>query len=230
MKRGYVKLFRRSLEHPMFRNPALWHFWVYCLLKATHKFYSAIVGFQLVELRPGQFIFGRRQASVETGLSEQTVRTCLKTLLTCGMVTSESTHRYTVITVVNWKEFQEWKPGDDPLADQEGTQPQPTADHVQAQETQTPQKQNYSAEFLEFYDKYPVKKGKGAAFKAFKKARKAVGQERIIDGVSALLKAIEDGRQDASFVKYPATWLNQECWDDEYADTKKANEYRSRFK
>ena len=73
MRRGYVKLWRKSLDAGWIRNHKLWCFWTYCLLKATHKEFDAIVGLQLIHLYPGQFIFGLRKASVETGLSVQEI-------------------------------------------------------------------------------------------------------------------------------------------------------------
>jgi len=61
-----------------FKNPKVLSFWVYCLLKASHKPLKAIVGYQQVSLQPGQFVFGRKKTAEETGLSEREIRTCLE--------------------------------------------------------------------------------------------------------------------------------------------------------
>jgi len=34
MHRGYIKDWRKSLDHPLFKKPLIWHFWGYCLKKA----------------------------------------------------------------------------------------------------------------------------------------------------------------------------------------------------
>ena len=68
MERGYVKLWRKSLDAGWIRNHKLWTFWTWCLMKASHKEHDTVVGCQAVHLLPGQFIFGRKKASEETGL------------------------------------------------------------------------------------------------------------------------------------------------------------------
>ena len=75
-------------------------------MKASHKKITESVGFQNVELEPGQFIFGRIKSSQECGLSQQTVRTCLKSLRCSKNVTIKSTNKYSIITIINWDIYQ----------------------------------------------------------------------------------------------------------------------------
>ena len=107
MHRGYIKLWRKSLESTIWDNPKLWRFWVWCLLKANHCAMTQIVGFQDVQLTPGQFIFGRLKASMETGLSEQEIRTAIDGLRKRQNLTIKSTNKFSIITIVNWTEYQE---------------------------------------------------------------------------------------------------------------------------
>jgi hypothetical protein len=106
MNRGYVRLWRKSLDAGWIKNHKLWAFWSYCLMKATHKEYDAIVGLQVVHLIPGQFIFGRRKASEETGLTEREIRTIIAFLINCGNLTIKTTNKYSIITIVNWHIYQ----------------------------------------------------------------------------------------------------------------------------
>ncbi len=106
MNRGYVNLWRKSLDSGWIRNHKLWAFWSWCLLKATHKQYDAIVGLQRVHLKSGQFIFGRRQASIETGLSEQEVRTIIDFLKKAGNLTIKTTNKFSIISIINWNTYQ----------------------------------------------------------------------------------------------------------------------------
>jgi len=102
-----VKLWRRTLESPVFENPKLLKFWLYCLMKASHKKHTAMVGLQVVELEPGQFIFGRKIAAKETKLSQQSIRTFLKILKNLQNLTIKSTNKFSVITIVNWDTYQQ---------------------------------------------------------------------------------------------------------------------------
>ena len=71
-------------------------------------------------------------------------------------------------------------------------------------------------EFDDWYKDYPRKTGKGAARKAFLKARKAgVEVNTLKDGLERSKRswAVENRPKDK--LPYPATWLNAESWDDE---------------
>lgn len=137
---GYVKLYRRSLENGWLRNHKMWVFWTYCLLKATHKKRKHLLaGSKQITLSPGQFIFGRKRAAEETGLSEQEVRTCLKNLKKLDNVTVRATNRYSIITICNWSVYQDYEnedqptepPADQPTVNQRLTSNQPAPNHRQ---------------------------------------------------------------------------------------------------
>ena len=103
---GWVKFDRADLRNGMLKNHNLWVFWSYCKFKATYKEQCLHMNNEAVLLKPGQFIFGRMIAAQETGLSEQTVRTCVKTLVKIKRITVESTNKFSVITVVNWASYR----------------------------------------------------------------------------------------------------------------------------
>ena len=125
MNHGYVKFWRKALDAGWLKNHELWVFWSYCLLKASHKKYTVIVGCQRVDLLPGQFVMGRRKASEETGLTEREIRTCLALLKKWENVTSRTTNKFTVITVINWNAYQSNKTANDQHNDQQATSGRP---------------------------------------------------------------------------------------------------------
>jgi hypothetical protein len=103
---GYVKLWRKLLDSPIFTNHNLLVFWIWCLLKATHKEVDIMVGYQSVTLQPGQFVFGLKASSKETRLSIQKIRTCLLILKNLQNITIKTTNRYSLISIVNWLDYQ----------------------------------------------------------------------------------------------------------------------------
>ncbi len=123
---GWIKIHRKLLESPLFRNPDLLRTWVYFLLKATHRPIKQVVGFQEVDLEPGQFVFGRKKAAQDIGISEQTLRTCLKYLLIHENLTIKATNKFSVITIVNWHIYQSGEDGDNQQINQRLTSSQPT--------------------------------------------------------------------------------------------------------
>ena len=69
-------------------------------------------------------------------------------------------------------------------------------------------------DFDTFWDIFPRKIGKGAARKTHAKALELTSAETLYWGARAYKAAMEG--EDPRYVKMPATWLNQECWDDLY--------------
>ena len=104
---GWIRLYRSSLLNGWLKNHRLWVFWCYCLLKASHKVRKVIFGNQQITLKPGQFIFGRKNAAHDTGLSEQSIRTCVESLKTLQNITIKSTNKYSIITIDNWELYQD---------------------------------------------------------------------------------------------------------------------------
>ncbi|HLA04549.1 MAG TPA: hypothetical protein VJZ16_01070 [Syntrophales bacterium] len=119
MNRGYVRLWRKSLDAGWIRNHKLWAFWTYCLMKASHKEFDAIVGLQIVHLMPGQFIFGRKKAAEETGLTEREIRTILDFLRKAGNLTIKTTNKFSIISIINWNTYQGEEIENDQLNDQQ---------------------------------------------------------------------------------------------------------------
>lgn len=70
------------------------------------------------------------------------------------------------------------------------------------------------ADFTEWYGGYPNKQDRGAARKAYAKARKKATAQQLLDGLERY-KTL-DPHHARGFTKYPATWLNKECWLNEY--------------
>jgi len=106
MREGYIKLWRQSLESESWQNIKQWRFWTWCLLKATYCESDVVVGKQTIHLMPGQFVTGRFAAMKETGLSEQEIRNQQINHQINQQITIKSTNKYSIITIVNWAEYQ----------------------------------------------------------------------------------------------------------------------------
>ena len=103
---GWIKLHRKLLNSSIFQNPNLLKFWVWCLLKATHCDRKTRVGLQEIELKEGQFIFGRNKAGVELGMNPSTIYKYLGVVEKDGLVCTNRNNKFTVVTIVNWSLYQ----------------------------------------------------------------------------------------------------------------------------
>lgn len=109
----------------------------------------------------------------------------------------------------------------------------PTADNPPLKNTKdkkTNNKKNNDGElFLEFWNQYPRKRDRAAAFKAFKSALTRAKFEEIMAGV---IRYKDDPSRNPDFTKYPATWLNADSWENDYASpddsVKRSQERRDR--
>ena len=70
--------------------------------------------------------------------------------------------------------------------------------------------------FNEFWSEYPKKRSKQAALNAWKRL---APDKELFETIMAALRlqkqSAEWKRDGGQFIKYPATWLNQGCWNDE---------------
>lgn len=101
-KQGYIALFRQFLSWEWFTDIKTCHLFIYCLLRANYK--DGI--WQNIPYKRGQFITSRRKLSVETGLTEQEVRTCLNRLKSTNEITHVSNRQNSIITVNNYTKYQ----------------------------------------------------------------------------------------------------------------------------
>lgn len=84
-----------------------------------------------------------------------------------------------------------------------------------APDDDVPQTVHIPEDFIEFWNAYPKKIGKGAALKAWRKIKpNAKMLQQILESL-AIQRRSEPWRKDrGQFIPHPATWLNQMRWDD----------------
>lgn len=131
MNRGYIKLWRKTLDSGLLQNGPAWQLFGYLLLRATHKPYRATVGGVVCELVPGEVVFGRSKAAADLGLGEQQIRTALNLLKKMKIATSRSTNKFTVISFVNWHNYQDEQAAANQQTNQPVTSTQPAVNHKQ---------------------------------------------------------------------------------------------------
>ncbi len=157
--KNWVKYYRKSLEDPLFRRPLIWHFFQYCLLKANREAKKVNHGGKTMIIPEGCFIFGRKKAAEETGLSEQNIRTALVALggaKALAKVPRLSTNKFSVLKVCKFPEHQAkpdgYQPADQPATNQQLT----TNKNIENIENTNPVTtfQDYKAEFQHWWTRY----------------------------------------------------------------------------
>ena len=99
---SWIKLHRRMLKWEWMDSPLTLALWINLLLEANHlprRWHGMVI-------QPGQIVTSSVALAKKTGMSRQEVRTCLERLKSTNEITSESTNRFTVLTIVKWEEYQ----------------------------------------------------------------------------------------------------------------------------
>lgn len=141
---GWIKIHRKLLESSVFAHAEYTHVWVWCLLKATHKPQKFPFNGKDIEIKEGEFITGRGKACKELHISQQSFRTVIDYLKSTNRITIRSTNRFSIISIVNWKQYQaESNQENNQPANQQLTSQQPATNHIQEGKEQKNVKKEY---------------------------------------------------------------------------------------
>jgi len=212
MHRGYVKLWRKSVDSPIFQNDNVWRLWTYLLMKATHRQTQVLVGTTPVDLQPGQMVFGRNKAKDETGMTEQKIRTSLKCLERLGNLTIQTTNRFSIVTICNWGIYQSEESPTNQPTNQQLTSNQPATNQqlTTYKNSKNNKKEDMCALFDEFWTAYDLKKNRKKAEQAWRKT-----QPEDRPAIITAAKKYRATITDQQYQKHATTWLNGECWNDD---------------
>jgi hypothetical protein len=221
---------RFLFEHPLLQIDAYFHAWLWLVSEAAWKPRCVTVTngrtSEVLELQRGQLSHSRSYIARAWGWSEKRVRTFLNRLEKVGMIDVQVGRLQTVISICNYDIYQRAR-------DDEGRQTGPQTGRQRASKGPEEEKikegnNGYSARkaaknpkrwpedgFGRWYPLYPRKKDRGAAEKAFAKARARglVGFDELLAATSRFVECVND--KEPEFIKYPATWLNADSYLDE---------------
>lgn len=105
LENGWIKIYRSLLDWEWFKNSNMVHLYIYLIMKANSKDGR----YQGVDLKRGQLLTGINAISAKTGISLQSLRTCIKRLKSTNEITVKSTNKYSIITICKYEDYQEAK-------------------------------------------------------------------------------------------------------------------------
>ena len=215
MMDGWIKMHRKALDNPLFRKPYVWHFFQYCLLKANHSDQEIQHGGKTMTIPRGCFVFGRKKAAEETGLTEQNIRTALMILGGAKALARPprlATSKFSVVEVCNYSLYQASEPGYQP-ANQPATNQQLTTNKkVKKEKKDVPSTtlQEHKAEFDSWFERYKATSSCPAgkpnlAFKKYVANRKKYSKEQV---ELATRHYFQEKRASGEKEAHAATFLN----------------------
>lgn len=99
---GFIKLFRKFKAWGWYQDYVVKDVFIHLLLSAN---FSQTKWNDRV-LNEGQVVIGTTSLAAELGFSRQQIRTALTKLKSTNEITTESTNKYTIVTIVNWRDYQ----------------------------------------------------------------------------------------------------------------------------
>ncbi len=211
---GYVRLYRKILDNPAFRDAGEAMFFAYLVLLANWKAGERRYDERVYKLERGQLVIGQRKLAQDYGCSHKKVRTVVHRLNEEYMIdqiwTQHGAQRAPVITICNYDDYQ--------IEIGEGAQERAQGGHKVGTPKNKGNKGNsYTVDFDEFWRVYPGRKPhsnpKKTANQKFELAlTRGASAADIARGARNYAVYVERERVDPKFVAQAVTWLNQERW------------------
>lgn len=206
MTDGFITIERKILNWEWYKDSNMLHLFIYLLLRANFeesRFKGNIIN-------RGQLVFGRKEASKDTGISEQSIRTCIERLKSTNELTIESTSQYSIITICKYEEYQIKNKKSTSKSTSKSTLNQPATNHVLTSiilEDNTNKERNKGIdEIFEKWVEYRVKIKKPIHPASMELAKKKLHTLSNSDTKIALLiieQSIENGWQGLFSLKNP---------------------------
>lgn len=224
MHRGYVKIHRKSVDNPLYKKPLIWHFWMYCLIRANHEENILPFNNKPITIKKGSFIMSLNHAVDDTGLSKQNIRTAIKALVNFKMIektTQELTQQATMINICNYSIYQKKKKeantvsNTSPTQSQHSANTQPTLDNeplntIKNVKNKTPSvTSDYSEAFERWWLIFPKRDGKVRGKKKTYPMFKRINKTEYSDLGKATINYSKE-----KFIRDPERFLKDDYWRD----------------
>lgn len=227
---GWIKLYRELIDKPIWINSTLEQrvILITLLCMANHKPKKWEWQGKPYEVQAGQFITslpGIAEKCHCKSITVQKVRTCLLRFEKLGFLTSKSTNKNRLITIVNWELYQSIDSKNNKQTNKQLTSNQ-QADNKRITTNKKEKKEkkvknnnicsNSDELFSQFWSAYPKKRGKSNALRSWEKLKISNELFNIIMTKLEIFKISNDWLKDnGQFIPYPSTWLNGKRWEDE---------------
>ena len=154
MPDGLVKIHRKFQEWEWYDKSEMVHLFLHLLLNASvsnKRWHNHPVN-------RGQLITGRKKLSEETGISQQTIRSCLQRLVDTGEIEIVPTNKFSIITICNYESYQDGFEQDNQVVNTNQPKPKKTKDEIKS-DTEKRRKEFYKSliPFVQTYGKEMVR-------------------------------------------------------------------------
>ncbi len=223
MNRGFFKFFRKIEDNRSWSRGAIYRGVMASLLQKANWKPSYFLGELIAE---GEVALSGKSFADELCIDRRTLLRVFDELEKDGFITRQNVHnRFTLITITNWHTYQVSGEGACTTNAQLLSQPMLFQDHTSKEDKNLRiKKKTYTPAFLQFWQAYPKRVAKDAAFKAWLSRRDDLPAIEILLDILERHKQSEQWlRDEGKYIPYPSTWLNQGRWLDVEGTNSNAN-------
>jgi len=214
---GWVKLHRELTSHWLWEGRfSKGQAWVDLLMLANHKPNKVLLNGTLVEIKRGQLAYSMVSLADRWLWSRQSVMRFISLLKSDSMVDSLGTPQTTIITILNYEQYQTTDTGGDIKRTSDGT----TDGHRMVQRSlhkqEVKKEKNVKKErksmvaFNVLWQRYPNRTGKKDALRHFEATVKT--PEDLTNINTALTNYLRSDKVKKGFIQNGSTWFNN--WQD----------------
>lgn len=207
---GWIKIYRSLMYSDIFQNEKMLKIFIWCLLKAGHKDNQIRVGKKLINVKRGQFIFGRAKAAEELGLSQSTVWSYMKELEERKTIKIKSNNKYSLVIIENWALYQnkDEKANNKITTKKHQNDNKKTTDKQQKDTNKNVKnvKNIYTSKIDDLWAIYPNKKGKKIAYKKIEGLLSKYNFEELKRCVERYVT--ETKGKDKQYIQHGSTFFN----------------------
>lgn len=106
MRNGWIKLHRKLLENPIVKKHGYLALWIILLLRASHEERKVMWNGEILIIKEGEILAGRKELAEQSGIPETTIERILDFLENEHQIGQQKTNKFRIITILNWKEYQ----------------------------------------------------------------------------------------------------------------------------
>lgn len=226
---GYIRFYRKTFNNPVFKKrPYHLMVWMYLLSNVAFNFETrTIFNRKDISLKPGQGVFTNSEIAENVGCTREYVASIINEFKTLTMLLTVTDHRKTLISIVNWEQYQSSvftnKNTDSSQFVDSSLTPSlyknnKNNNNINTQSNDAP----IDTDFKKFWDNYPRKVGKAKCVSWWKIHKP--NSELVAKMLVTLSKQKQTDQwctDGGRFIPHPYTWLNQGRWDDDVPDTPK---------
>jgi hypothetical protein len=205
---GWIKLYRQVKDKPYYKDSEFIHLWIHLLLCANHSEAEYLNGYDIVKLKKGQFITGRKKLSFETGISESKIERILKVFESEQQIEQQTNSRNRLISIVSWDKYQQSEQQTDSKRTASGQQVNTNNNNKNNKEEQITI--DIYPTFEDFWNLYDYKK---EIKKSQQKWNLLTQKEK--EDIMLYLPDYIKSTPDKQYRKYPCTFLNNKSWNNE---------------